>query len=408
MRLSHSRRHGGDPQGPPRISRDPKDPQKGFNGSTELSGAGNSKVHEGCHPSPSFLRESVAKGFTHKALTGKSLVKCVPVVGQDRKPLMPTSPKRVRQMVASRKATPFWDRGIFCVRLNQEPSARKTQPIAVGIDPGSKKEGFTVKSAQHTYLNIQADAVTWVKKHVEDRRTLRRNRRSRSTPCRQNRMNRARGCLPPSTKARWQWKLRIVSWLVRLFPVKSYVVEDVKAATKNGQSRWNKSFSPLEVGKSWFYGELRKFGDVALKQGWETKQLRDQLGLKKTSRKLAEVFEAHCVDSWVLANDSVGGHEKPDNTKLTRVVPLRFHRRMLHRMVPSKGGIRPPYGGTRSMDLKRGSLVKHPELGMTYIGGSSHSRLSLHSLKTGYRLTTSATKKDCRFYGYGSWRAYAL
>jgi len=59
-----------------------------------------------------------------------------------------------------------------------------TQPVAVGIDPGSKKEGFTVKSEVRTFLNIQADAVTWVKDAVETRRNLRRSGRMRKTPCR--------------------------------------------------------------------------------------------------------------------------------------------------------------------------------------------------------------------------------
>jgi hypothetical protein len=35
--------------------------------------------------------------------------------------------------------------------------------------------------------------------------------------------------------------------------------------------------------------------------------MRDTLGLKKTKKKMADVFEAHCVDSWVLANAIVGG-----------------------------------------------------------------------------------------------------
>jgi len=87
----------------------------------------------------------------------------VPVVDQDNQPLMPTKPSRARWWIKEGKATPFWKRGVFCVRLNKEPSERAMQPIAVGIDPGSKKEGFTVKSEAHTYLNIQADAVTWVK-----------------------------------------------------------------------------------------------------------------------------------------------------------------------------------------------------------------------------------------------------
>jgi hypothetical protein len=82
----------------------------------------------------------------------------VSVVDSQQQPLMPTTPARARRWVKSGKATPFWKGGVFCVRLNREPSARVRQPIAVGVDPGSKKEGYSVVSAAHTYLNIQADA----------------------------------------------------------------------------------------------------------------------------------------------------------------------------------------------------------------------------------------------------------
>ena len=145
----------------------------------------------------------------------------VPVIHFDGYPLMPTIPSRARRWIKTGKATPFWSHGLFCVRLNVAPSDTKTQPIATGIDPGSKKEGYTVKSTAHTYLNIQADAVTHVKKAVKTRHTLRRHRRYRKTPCRPSRKNRARGSLPPSTKARWQWKLRIARWLTRTFPSRS-------------------------------------------------------------------------------------------------------------------------------------------------------------------------------------------
>jgi hypothetical protein len=86
----------------------------------------------------------------------------VPVVDKNQKPLMPTKPSRARRWIKEGKATPFWKRGVFCVRLNVEPSDRKTQSIAVGVDPGSKREAYTVKSEAYTYLNIQADAVAWV------------------------------------------------------------------------------------------------------------------------------------------------------------------------------------------------------------------------------------------------------
>lgn len=331
----------------------------------------------------------------------------VPVVDRDQKPVMPTTPSRARRWIRRGEATSFWKRGVFCVRLNREPSARWTQEIAVGIDPGSKKEGLTAKSEAHTFLNLQADAVTWVKDAVKIRREMRRARRNRKTPCRANRRNRARGGLPPSTKARWQWKLRLCRWLAKMYPISRFVVEDIKAKT-TGKRRWDASFSPLEVGKQWFYNELSTLAPVKTKSGWETKELRNAHGFKKIRNKRAEAFEAHCVDSWVLANWWTGGHTKPDNTRLLCVTPLRFHRRQLHRLQPEIGSIRKPYGSTRSHGFKRGSLVKHPQWGLAYVGGFLDDRISLHSVATGQRLTQWAKPSDCRLLTFNVWRARLL
>ena len=90
----------------------------------------------------------------------------------------------------------------------------------------------------------------------------------------------------------------MLDWLRRLFPITQVVVEDIKAQTK-GKPRWDTAFSPLEVGKQWFYDEVRKLVSLDTFEGYETKQMRDTLGLKKTKKKMADVFEAHCVDSWV-------------------------------------------------------------------------------------------------------------
>lgn len=330
----------------------------------------------------------------------------IPVMGPGGHPLMPTIPSRARRWIQTGKATPFWSQGLFCVRLNVAPSDTQTQEVAVGIDPGSKKEGYTVKSTAHTYLNINADAVTHVKQAVKIRHTMRRGRRYRQTPCRKNRKNRQRGSLPPSTKARWQWKLRVARWLTRIFPITVFVVEDVAAKTRKGKRRWNRSFSPLEVGKQWFYAQLEILAPVLRQAGWETKQQRDALGLKKTSRKMAEVFEAHAVDSWVMAYQTVGGAPGPDNQALFCVAPIRVHRRQLHRLQPEAGGYRKPYGGTRSQGFKRGSVVRHPQWGVTYVGGSLSGRISLHRLSDGHRLTQNARPDDCRFLTYNAWKTH--
>jgi len=330
---------------------------------------------------------------------------CVSVVDQEHTPLMPTRPSRARRWIRSGKATGFWKGGMFCVRLNVAPSAREQQPTAVGIDPGSKREGIVVASASHTYLNLQAEGRRGVKEAEKGSTRMRRSRRNRKTPCRKPRQNRKRSKkkLPPSTRARWQWKLRLAVWLCQLFPVSVFVVEDIKAPTR-GKQRWDQSFSPLEVGKHWFYEELGKLAPVQTKQGYETKELREQLGLKKTGKKLAEVWEAHCVDAWVLAYSAVGGEPKPDTTRLVCISPLSWHHRQLHRFEPEKGGKRKPYGGTFSLGIKRGTLVRHPRWGKAYVGGTMDGKLSLHDPQTGKRLTQSANVADCRLIKLVRWK----
>jgi hypothetical protein len=215
--------------------------------------------------------------------------------------------------------------------------------------------------------------------------------------------------MPPSTKARWQWKLQVATFLCRLFPVSGFVVEDIRAAARAGKGgKWNRTFSPLQVGKEWFYTALQQLAPVTLKQGWETKALREQLGHKKTSRKLAEVWQAHCVDAWVLAHSVVGGRTRPDNTRLMCITPLVWHRRQLHRLHPEPGGKRKPYGGTLSQGIKRGTLVQHPKWGKAYVGGTRDGKISLHDPQTGKRLTQGAKVADCRVLKLLRWRTRLL
>jgi hypothetical protein len=162
----------------------------------------------------------------------------------------------------------------------------------------------------------------------------------------------------------------------------------------------------LEVGKRWFYAELEKIGNVHTLKGYETKELRLRLGLKKSSNKLSNDFSAHCIDSWILANWFVGGHISPDNKDILLAIPLRFHRRQLHTLQPAKGGIRRPYGGTRSLSFKRGSYVKHEKYGVCYVGGASSGTISLHSLLDGKRLTQNAKTSECKHLTYASFRTW--
>ena len=324
------------------------------------------------------------------------IVTRVPTVSADGTPLMPCRPAKARKLLRNGRAVRKWSKlGVFYIQLRFNPKEPATQPLAVGVDPGSKFEAVSIVGTEDTVFNIMSEAVDWVKATLQRRREMRRARRYRKTRCRPCRINnrlrsQRRNLPPPSTKARWDAKLRIITQLRKIIPFSSTVVEDIKAETKPGQRKWNENFSPLETGKQYFYSQLRHMGlKVETKTGTETRDLRVKFNLKKISDKSRPVFESHCVDAWCLAA-SVTGAKHPTTRSLYYTVPLRWHRRQLHRLEPDREGIRRRYGGTVSLSLKKGTLVKHVKYGFCYVGGTLKDCVSLHDLKTGKRLTQNA------------------
>jgi len=301
---------------------------------------------------------------------------------------------------------------LFYVQLcyEQEPD---NQPLVAGIDPGSKFEGYSVVGTQDSVLNLMVEAPDHVKDAVQTRRTMRRARRFRKWRRARRFDNRLRRKqrIPPSTRSRWEAKARVVTQLVKIMPLTDVVVEDVQAVTRKGRgSKWNGAFSPVQVGKEHLYCLLRELSLVVhLKEGWQTKELREKYGLKKTKRKSKQSFESHAVDSWVLAA-SRSGAQKPTCTRLWYVVPAVLHRRQLHRLQASQGGICKPYGGTRSLGLKRGTVVRHAKYGLCTVGGFDRKRktISLHAYRTNKRLTQAASVKECRTLTWVAFRSWLV
>ncbi len=339
----------------------------------------------------------------------------VPVLDSQNVPLMPCTEKRARLLMERGKALPYYQKGIFCVKMVVEPSERNYQDIALGIDPGSKREGYTVLTKNAVVLNITTDTPDQVKKSVEMRKILRRSRRSRKTPyrkCRSNRKSLSKsGRVPPSTKARWDAKLRMIKVLTSIIPITYINVEDIKAVTKESKRRWNRSFSPLDVGKVYFYNRIEKeFSAIKLTKtlGVDTSNHRKMRGFEKSRKKLDYIWEAHNVDSHCLAEIVLGVQVKP-YTKLIALEWLKFYRRQLHVTVPAKDGFRRQYGGTVSMGIPRGTVCryvgnskKHPAL--CYVGGTSKGRVSTHNLNSGERLSRSVNVSDLHLLYVSRWR----
>ena len=326
----------------------------------------------------------------------------IPIISNNGNPLMPCHPARARQLLKQNKVKKQFTNSICYLKL-LKPSQENIQEISCGIDSGSKREAITVKSKNKTFINILADARTGIKESLEARNNMRRTRRGRKTPCRKNKLNRKRkiNFIPPSTRARWNSKLRLINILRKIYPISIYVVEDIKAKTKEGQRNWNKNFSPLETGKKYLYNILKTYGNLILKEGWETFNKRTELDLLKTKNKLDKIFSAHNVDSWVLANFPFNIQTYPENIDIYYFRQIELHRRQLHMLQFSKGGKKKRYGGTVSLGIPKGTVTRikfNKRYRLCYIGGNMDGKLSGHNIENGKRISQSIDKKKIEIY----------
>lgn len=323
----------------------------------------------------------------------------IPVVSAKNQPLMPTKPSRARKWIRDGKAIgKFNDLGQFYVQLVNEASGNETQSIVIGIDPGKLYSGIGVQSSKvtlftaHLVLPFQK-----VKDRMEQRAMMRRSRRGRRInrkvafhlrSHRQKRFSNRRGSkLPPSIRANRQLELRVVSELCKVLPVTGIVYEIVEA-------KGSKSFSPVMVGQKKMLQWLAEFAPVETRKGWETSQLRTQIGLKKQKHQKSDAIpETHAVDGIALAcsafvryesfhSANSHGHQWTGETKVTeslfkviRRPPIS--RRQLHLMVPAKGGVRRKYGGsTTRHGVRKGDLVNSPK-GIGYVSGDTEKQVSV-------------------------------
>lgn len=318
----------------------------------------------------------------------------VPVLAPDGETLTPCRPARARQMIDEGDATPFHDQGVFCIRLRREPSGRETSYTACGVDPGSKAEGFTVKSTEGTHLNVQTEARSGISKKLKKRKKHRRERR-KSSPYREpdKHENRKIGAhLPPSTEARWNWKLKICEWLSGLYPIDVFVVEDPTPPKEI-------AYNPLKRGKEYFYNELGKVADVRVVHPEKMAAWRDNINLDKSnSNKTRVAFFKHCVDSWMLAwlETNCPFNSDPDYRGLISIQPVDIQRRVF------------PEGDSErqtEFPLKRRALVKHEEHGLCYIGDHPECPpyAALRSFANGELISKDIVADQCKFLTYINW-----
>jgi len=325
----------------------------------------------------------------------------IPVVDKDGTPLMPTKPSRARRWLREGKAVKRWsDLGVFYVQLTCDPSDTETQDVVVGIDPGKLYSGIGVQSAKATlFMAHLVLPFETVKKRMEQRRMMRRTRRSRRINRnvsfqlrnhRQKRFDNRRGHkLPPSIRANRELELRVVRDLAAIFPISGivweYVKADVDLTSGRKKARSGRGFSPVMVGQKFAIRRLEAIAPVVKMEGWETANLRRQLGLAKSKDKASQSPQSHAVDGLALAASEFVSYESFHTSQnhgkqwvgsvaLTECVFRVIRRppvcrRQLHLLQPAKGGKRRNYGGTVTRhDFRKGDLVRAEMAGRQCIG----------------------------------------
>lgn len=175
----------------------------------------------------------------------------LPVVYQG-KPLMPMSPRRVRKYIASGKARMCYNRKlrVHYLELLAAPSGFNTQCITIGLDPGSSFDGFSVVSSEVHHLNVEL--IQRPKKGKNSIRSFKArqasNRRVRRCRLRHRRSRfefRTHNRLPPTIQANVNFRKWLLARLVKIYPVTTIVVEDVRF--NHAQDRNGRAFSLVEL-----------------------------------------------------------------------------------------------------------------------------------------------------------------
>ena len=277
------------------------------------------------------------------------------------KPLTPTNFRKAKKLIKGKVAKKVWSKfGTFGIQMLVETRTEKPDTV-LGIDNGTKFEGYSIVCGIENNLNIKLDLPDKKKivRKLEERRILRRTRRQQKCRRREERFNNRKrdGFIAPSQLVIVNSRLKVIKELIKIYPINYVGFEDV--CFNHAKYKWGKNFSTIEIGKTKIREFIKSFGIQLFEyKGWETKELREKYGYKKISSKAKDCFESHCCDSLALAVDVIYGKRIEPNKNLTVVddtyLPVR---RKLFDTEFKKGGIKDKYSKGTVFGLRKGLIV---------------------------------------------------
>jgi len=141
-------------------------------------------------------------------------------------PLMPTTPRRARIFLKTRRARVV-TREPFTIQLCFETTTY-TQPVMVGVDTGSHMVGIAATANREVVFQAEMHLRTDISGKLMQRRQYRRTRRSRKTRYRATRWanrRRSSGWLPPSLRATADATVKAVRFVSKVLPIRQINVE---------------------------------------------------------------------------------------------------------------------------------------------------------------------------------------
>lgn len=236
---------------------------------------------------------------------GNKEIRKVPVRYKKMK-LMPTTWKKANRLIKLGKAVLVNDKllGVY-LKLKYKPKTTYTQPMILGIDPGSMFDGYTVVSKNYN-RNFQFNHQLPISKRLKDIMNKRimyrkiRRYRLRYRPMRID--SRTGNKMTNTSNYYYQNRVNMINRILNLYPITHISIEDVKF--NHYKSNKGKSFSNIEVGKTRLYDYITKTLKLYLYKvkGSETKEMRDTLfpSLVKNKDKSIKDFNSHCIDSFTI------------------------------------------------------------------------------------------------------------
>lgn len=153
------------------------------------------------------------------------------VLNIDGHPLMPTKRfGKVRIMLRDGQAKVV-RREPFTIKLLYEPETSVVQDLTLGVDTGSSKIGCAVVNEKQEVLYLsEVEIRNNITKKMTNRRSCRRNRRSRNTRYRPARFNNRgnstkKGRYIPTLRSKFNSHVREIEFIKKILPIKHLVLE---------------------------------------------------------------------------------------------------------------------------------------------------------------------------------------